>query len=77
MIKKVIITAILLVYTFQIDAQSWWSNKRVKGNGNVITDIRTTGDFDGISAGGFFDVVLVKGKEGEIMINPLRGYSHQ
>ncbi len=66
--KKLFITAILLTITFSVDAQSWWGNKRVKGNGNVTTITRSTGDYDGVSVGGFFDVILVKGKEGSVEI---------
>tara|TARA_B100001059_G_C17694661_1_gene506842 strand:+ start:484 stop:639 length:156 start_codon:yes stop_codon:yes gene_type:complete len=43
-----------------VNVQSWWGKKRIKGNGNIINDIRTTGDFDRISVGGFFDVILEK-----------------
>lgn len=66
--KKLLITAIVLTLTLSVDAQSWWSNKRVKGNGNVTTENRSTGDYDGVSVGGFFDVILVKGKEGKVTI---------
>jgi len=54
--------------TVSVTAQSWWNSKRVKGNGNVITETRTTSDYDGISVGGSFDVILVKGKEGKITL---------
>jgi hypothetical protein len=66
--RKLIITAIVLMLTLSVDAQSWWSNKRVKGNGNVTTITRSTGDYDGVSVGGFFDVILVGGKEGKVTI---------
>jgi hypothetical protein len=67
--KKIILTSLILTLTFAINAQDWWgNNKKVKGNGNLITVTRTTSDYDGISAGGSFDVVLVKGKEGKITI---------
>ena len=66
--KKTFITAFVLVIAFSSDAQSWWSNKRVKGNGNITTEKRNTGDYNGISVGGFFDVILVKGKEGKVTV---------
>jgi len=66
--KKLFITAIILTLTLSVDAQSWWGNERVKGNGNVTTVTRSTGDYDGVSVGGFFDVILVKGKEGKVKI---------
>lgn len=66
--RKILITAIVLMLTLSVDAQSWWGNKRVKGNGNVTTVTRNTGDYDGVSVGGFFDVILVGGKEGKVTI---------
>lgn len=66
--KKVILTALLLVFTFSMNAQSWWSNKRVKGNGKVTTESRKVGNYDAVSLAGFFDVVLVRGKEGKVTI---------
>ncbi len=67
--KKLIITSIILTLTFSVNAQNWWGKgKRVKGNGNVITKTRTTSDYDRISIGGSFDVILVKGREGKITI---------
>ncbi|MEE9408896.1 MAG: head GIN domain-containing protein [Polaribacter sp.] len=67
--KKIILTSLILTLTFAINAQSWWgNNKKVKGNGNVVTVNRTTSDYDGVTASGSFDVILVKGKEGNIKI---------
>lgn len=54
--------------TFTVNAQNWFGNKKIKGNGKVVTVTRTTSDYDGVSAGGSFDVILVKGKEGKITI---------
>jgi len=67
--KKFILTSIILTITFSLNAQDWWGNgKRIKGNGNVVTVKRTTSDYNGITAGGSFDVILVKGEEGKITI---------
>ena len=66
--KKAIITGIILSISFSINAQNWFNSKRIKGNGKVITESRTTSDYSAISVTGFFDVVLVKGKEGQIII---------
>lgn len=41
---------------------------KIKGNGKIVTEKRTTAEYDEISVSGFFDVVLVSGKEGEITI---------
>ncbi|MEQ6124891.1 head GIN domain-containing protein [Pseudotenacibaculum sp. MALMAid0570] len=66
--RKLIITAFILTITFSVDAQNWWGNKKVRGNGNVTTVTRNTGSYDGVSVGGFFDVILVKGTEGKVKI---------
>ena len=44
------------------------AQKRIKGNGNVVTIERTTNDYDGISVGGFYHVELVDGNEGKITL---------
>jgi hypothetical protein len=67
--NKYIITSIILTLSFSVNAQNWWKNKRVKGNGNVITKTRTISDFDKVDVGGSFDVILVKGEERKITIN--------
>ena len=66
--KRLIITMIILTMTLSVSAQNWWGNKRIKGNGNMTTETRNTSDYEGVSLGGFFDVILVKGKEGKIKI---------
>lgn len=67
--KKIILTSLIFILTFSLSAQNWWGNsKKIKGNGNVVTVTRTTSDYDGVSAGGSFDVILIKGKEGKISI---------
>ncbi len=66
--KKIITTSIILLFTISLSAQSWWNSERVRGNGKVKTETRNTGDYDGVSVGGFFDVILVKGKEGKVTI---------
>lgn len=66
--KKLIITSLILTLTFSVNAQNWWGGKKVRGNGKVVTETRTTSDYDVVSVGGSFDVVLVKGKEGKLTI---------
>lgn len=66
--KKIVLTALIMTMALGVQAQSWWSNKRVKGNGKVTTETRKTDDYDRVSVGGFFDVLLVKGKEGNLTI---------
>ena len=42
--------------------------KKVKGDGNITTESRSTGDYDGVSAAGSMDINLVEGNEGNIKI---------
>src|SRR6187402_734599 len=44
------------------------AQNKIKGNGKVITEKRTTAGYDEINVSGFFDVVLVSGTEGAISI---------
>ena len=67
MLKKIIFTVFILGISISANAQ-WWGGKTVKGNENVVTVKRTTSDYDGISVGGSFDVIMIKGKEGNITI---------
>lgn len=67
--KKILLTSLIISLTFAINAQDWWGNsKKIKGNGNVVTVNRSTSDYNEISVGGSFDVILVKGKEGKLKI---------
>lgn len=65
--KKALIILSLLLVTTNSNAQ-WFFGKTIKGNGNVITQTRNTKDYDAIKVSGFFDVILVKGEEGKIIV---------
>lgn len=56
-----------LLFTTMANAQ-WFSKNTIKGNGKIITEKRSTANYDQIRVGGFFDVELVSGKEGAITI---------
>ncbi len=61
-------TTSFLVALFMIaTVQAQWG-KKIKGNGNVVTEERTTGSYEGVSVSGWFDVELVDGKEGGLTI---------
>ncbi|MDW8853073.1 head GIN domain-containing protein [Flavobacterium sp. MMLR14_040] len=49
---------------FIANAQS----SKIKGNGKVVTETKTTGDYDAIKVAGSFDINLVAGKEGKIIL---------
>lgn len=51
-----------------ITAVSAQRNKKVKGNGNLVTIERNTGDYSGIQVGGFYEVELIEGEEGKITL---------
>ncbi|MDR6763367.1 hypothetical protein J2Y38_003588 [Flavobacterium sp. 2755] len=63
--KKSILLLVCTVFllSFNTNAQN-----KIKGNGKIVTETRTTGDYDGIKISGFYDVNLVAGKEGKITI---------
>ncbi|MDP5198736.1 head GIN domain-containing protein [Flavobacterium sp. DG2-3] len=61
--KSILLLAFAALSLSTINAQN-----KLQGNGKVVTETRTTGDYDGIKISGFFDVDLVAGKEGKITI---------
>ncbi len=56
----------LLMLSVTVSAQ--WGKKKIKGNGNVVTLERSVGEYDQIASAGWFDIVLVDGKEGALTI---------
>ncbi|PCJ98743.1 MAG: DUF2807 domain-containing protein [Flavobacteriaceae bacterium] len=64
--KTIIIIGFLLLCANGIHAQKL---KRIVGSGNVVSITRTTDDYDGLDVGGFFDIELVAGEEGNITLN--------
>jgi len=62
---KKVITLSLALFVVAITNAQW---KKVKGNGNVVTIERSTGDYEAVSVSGFFDVELVDGNEGELTL---------
>ncbi|WP_297795154.1 head GIN domain-containing protein [uncultured Eudoraea sp.] len=63
---KKILTLTLTLFTIALTNAQW--GKKIKGNGNVVTIERSTGEYDAIAVSGWFDVILVEGKEGRISI---------
>lgn len=43
--------------------------KRIKGNGNMVTETRQVGDYDKVALSGWFDLELVSGSEGAITLS--------
>lgn len=65
--KKSILLLAAIMFASVSHAQ-WWGGKRVKGNGNMTTETRTTGDYDGVKCAGSMDYILVAGTEGKITL---------
>ena len=62
--KSILLLALAIFFTNStVNAQN-----KIQGNGKVVTETRSTGDYDGIKVAGSFDVDLVSGKEGKITI---------
>ncbi|MDG0853131.1 DUF2807 domain-containing protein [Pelomonas puraquae] len=50
-------------------AQAWsWSNERVSGNGDIATEARDTGSFDGVSVSGSFNVIVRQGSATKVEV---------
>jgi len=45
-----------------------WNSKKVRGNGEMVTQTRNTSDYEKIQVVGFIDVKLVSGNEGYIQV---------
>jgi hypothetical protein len=58
----------ILLTIFIIGALAAQKNKKISGNGNTTTIERTTSDYDHISISGSFDIELVEGREGKIIL---------
>ncbi|MCF7560871.1 DUF2807 domain-containing protein [Sabulilitoribacter multivorans] len=65
LIKKQTVLFIIALLVSTISNAQW---KKVKGNGNMTTETRTTSDYEGIKCAGSFDYKLVSGTEGQIKI---------
>lgn len=65
--KTITLIALSLMFISTINAQNW-GNKKIKGNGNVTTEVRNTEHYNGIKCAGSMDFVLVSGTEGKITI---------
>jgi hypothetical protein len=64
--KSVLILAAIMFAS--VSHAQWWGGKKVKGNGNMTTETRTTGDYEGIKCAGSMDYILVAGEEGKIKL---------
>lgn len=63
---KKLITLVAVLTVSIVSAQ--WGQEKIKGNGTVVSKEITTSDYESISVAGFFNVTLVEGKEGKIIV---------
>lgn len=64
--KALLLSAFLLLAFTSVQAQ--WGSKKVRGNGNMVTEIRNTSDYEKIHVVGSMNVKLVSGSEGNIKV---------
>ncbi|WP_431157979.1 head GIN domain-containing protein [Winogradskyella poriferorum] len=65
-LKSIVLLA--LIMSTSLASAQWGKWKKVKGNGDITTITRSTGDYDGLKAQGSMDFKLVPGSEGKITI---------
>ena len=64
--QTMLLAAASLLLACNMNAQG--GTKRVKGSGNVVTEERSVGTYEGVGLSGWFDVELVAGPEGRITL---------
>ncbi|WP_460218729.1 head GIN domain-containing protein [Psychroserpens sp. MEBiC05023] len=62
--KSTLLIAIALL-SFTVSQAQW---KKIKGNGNITKENRSTSDYDTVKCAGSFDYILVAGTEGQITL---------
>jgi hypothetical protein len=58
---------LVLMGLLTLSCTAQWG-KKIKGNGNETTITRSTADYDEVALSGWFDVLLVEGREGELSL---------
>jgi hypothetical protein len=66
--KQILLLLIAILAINSANAQWWSSNKRIDGNGQIVTKVFNTSDYDKISGRNSLNIVLVEGKEGTITV---------
>ncbi|MBO2545550.1 head GIN domain-containing protein [Salegentibacter sp. BDJ18] len=66
--KLILILSVLFIASSPVQAQWWGSSETIKGNGEMTSEKRSTGDYDEISLVGSMDVELVSGTEGNLTV---------
>ena len=68
MINKTSYLLFLLLLAVVFPAELGAQNKKVKGNDQILSVTRETGDYDEVSLEGFMDVRLISGQEGKLTV---------
>lgn len=66
--KRTILILAAVILGFTTANAQWFGSEKVKGNGNMETQNRSTASYDRIGLQGSIDMQLVAGKEGEIKV---------
>lgn len=67
--KKLFTSLFVALFCITATQAQWWQGtKKVNGNGNMVTQSRTVSNYDAVSLTGSMDVILVKGREGNLKI---------
>ncbi|WP_299336168.1 head GIN domain-containing protein [uncultured Psychroserpens sp.] len=59
------IVVVIALLSFTVSQAQW---KKIKGNGNMTTETRSTSDYDAVKCAGSFDYILVAGTEGQLTL---------
>ncbi|MHA6280921.1 head GIN domain-containing protein [Salinimicrobium sp. CAU 1759] len=67
--KNFIATLFIGLLCISISQAQWWQGtKKVDGNGKMITKTRSVSDYNSVALTGSMDVILVRGKEGNLKV---------
>lgn len=67
--KKLATTLFLFLICISVSHAQWWQGtQKVDGNGKMVTKTRNVSDYQSIGLTGSMDVILVKGREGNLKI---------
>jgi hypothetical protein len=66
--KLILILTLVFIASAPAQAQWWGSSETIKGNGEMTSEKRNTGDYNEISLVGSMDVELVSGTEGNLTL---------
>lgn len=67
--NSVKLSVITIFFAINLGNSQSWFGQKIKGNGVQKTEKRTTTEYDEIKLQGYFDIDLVAGKEGEIIVD--------